>query len=73
MKKPYFSMLGAIICGPVTVLAIAAIFSDEIWVPLAGLIWTPVFGVSFMFFLWRVLRYYTWVDLTDKKQGRDDT
>ena len=73
MKKPYFSLAGAIICGPITALAIAAIFSDEMWVPFAGLVWTPVFGIPLLFFLWRVLQYHTWVDLTSDKQERDDS
>ena len=66
-------MLGMIICGPITALAIAAIFSDEIWVGPAGLIWTFVFGIPFLFFLWRVLQYYTWLDLLNNQHERDDT
>ena len=41
---------GAIICGSVTVLAIVAMFSNEMWVPLAGMSWSIVFGLPFLFF-----------------------
>jgi len=69
MKKPYFSFLGAIVCGAVVALAVVAMFSDEMWVPLAGMIWSFVFGVPFLFFSWRVLRYYSWLGRSSNRQG----
>jgi hypothetical protein len=50
MEKVDEDIRGAIICGSVTVLAIVAMFSNEMWVPLAGMSWSIVFGLPFLFF-----------------------
>ena len=86
MKKPYFSMLGAIIFGLILMEGLMGLLTPS---PIAtnsstvggkfdGLLYLflPIYFVlffsPFLWFVWRILRYYTWLDRSRNKQEHDD-
>lgn len=80
MKKPYFSMLGAIICA-----AVIGSFVWDFFQPLdtgtkfAGIIqvWMVVYAMPFVFgflwFVWRILQYKTWLERSHNEKERADS
>jgi len=61
MKKPYFSILGAVICGMLTAFFLLAFFfargPEDALVPFFAAIWTVVFGIPFILFMARIIRF----------------
>jgi hypothetical protein len=54
MKKPYFSMTGAVICGSITafflLMAFAPLSAGDALVPMFSLLFAFLFGIGFMVF-----------------------
>jgi heme/copper-type cytochrome/quinol oxidase subunit 2 len=69
MKKPYFSMIGAVICGAILFQFIMSLFIDDPYASSSVTKWdgiiniwffvyvTPVV-VVFLVFMWRIRRFY---------------
>jgi len=61
MKHPYFSILGAVICGMLTVFFVLMFFfargPGDALVPLFATIWTVVFGIPFLLFMARIVSF----------------
>ncbi len=61
MKRPYFSLFGAVVCGILTAFFLLTFIlargPEDALVPAFAAIWAVLFGIPFVLFMARIIRF----------------